>query len=162
MFQDVVQLSANLIKPSIDASCAVNGIECNLYYKRNIEDFTQVTGRGSLGTNDSSYYLEPDFKKVTLLIAEQTKVGYKGANKNNNTKGIETVDTLAETQSYIISYDKQHNIDWKSLMKVEVFYIKGKKYPDAVYQTSKVLEMPLTNNSTIHSGLLHIYLVPMM
>lgn len=163
MFQDIVQRSAKLIKPSIDVACKVNGIECNIYYKKSISTVTPITGRGDVGTNNLSYMELPDFYKKPLLIAEQTKVGYKGAKKSDNSIGAESIDTLnTDPQTYIISYDNQYGIDWKTLMKIELFYTKGKTYPDAVYQTTKVLEMPLTNKSTIHSGLLHIYLVPMM
>ena len=162
MFQDVVQLSATVIKPAIDASCKVNGIQCNVYYKQHLEGITQITGRGNIGTNVASYLSLPDFYKKPLLIANQTKKGYKGANKSDNAKGVETVDTLTEETSYIVTYEKQHGIEWEPLMKIELFYTKGKTYPDAVYQTTRVEEIPLTNKTTVHSGLIHVYLVPMM
>lgn len=161
MFEDIVLLSANLIKPTIDTTCNVNGICCNIYYKRNIDSFTQITGRGDFNTNDSSYLTQPDFYKKPLLIDTPVKVGYKGSGKNNS-KGAESVDSITEEKSYIITYDKQYGIDWKSMMKIEVFYNRAKTQPDVVYQTSEVKEMPLPNNKTIHSGLIHVYLVPMM
>lgn len=165
MFLDSVQISANLIKPSIDASCMINGLECNIYYKRQIEGVTQITGRGDIGTNEGSFNHLPDFYKKPLLIAEQTKVGYKGSSKRNP-KGIESIDAESSTkespQTHIVTYEKQYNINWAPMMKIEIFYNRNSEYPDVVYQTSEVKEIPLPNSTTIHSGLIHVYLVPFM
>lgn len=165
MFNETVFISSQTIKPAIDASCKVNGLLCNLYYKRNIENVTQITGRGNLGTNEGSFYGTPDYYKVPLLIAEQTKVGYKGAGRKNNPKGIESIDTLPSAESpqmHIVTYENQHKIDWQPLMKVEVFYTKNSSSPNAVYQTTEIKEMPLPHNSSMHSGIIHVYLVPFM
>lgn len=165
MFNETVFISSQTIKPAIDASCKVNGFLCNLYYKRNIEGLTQITGRGNLGTNDGSFYDNPDFIKVPLLIAEQTKVGYKGASKKSNPQGIQSIDTLPSAESpqmHIVTYEKQHCIDWQPMMKVEVFYTKNTDYPNAVYQTTEVKEMALPHNNFMHSGIIHVYLVPFM
>ena len=164
MFNDTVLISSQLIKPAIDASCKVNGLLCNIYYKRQIENVTQITGRGSYGTNEGSFYHLPDFCKKPLLLSDQTKVGYKGSKGKNNPKGIETLDSVSENpaQTHIITYDKQYGIEWKENMKIEVFYNRNSTYPSVTYQTTKVLEMALPNNSTIHSGLIHVYLVPFM
>lgn len=166
MFLDVVQISANMIKPSIDASCRMNGIQCNIYYKQFIEGVTQITGRGEIGTNENSFYNLPDFYKKPLLISEQTKVGYKGASKRNNPKGIESIDgestTKESPQTHIVTYEKQYGIEWKPMMKIEVFYNRHSTYPDVVYQTSEIKEVPLPNSKTIHSGLIHVYLIPFM
>lgn len=164
MFFDSTRYSANTVKPSIDAAAKVNGFECNVYYKRTFENITQVTGRGDFGTNDKSYYYLPDFSKVLLLIENQTKAGFKGANKTDNPKAIETLDPMPDgvTNTSIVTYNNQYNIEWEPLMKIEVFYHKHQEFPDIVYQTTKVMEVPLANNGTIHSGLIRVYLAPMM
>lgn len=162
MFQNISGRMANLVKPTIDAMCRVNGLICNVYEKQPKETVTPITGRGeTLGSNNLAFTNLPKYPQVRLLIANPVRKGYKGANINNSTSGTNTVDSITETMPYIETYQYQYGIDWKPMMKVEVFYT-DLNFPQVVYQTTEILEEPLAKKSIMHSGIIHVLLAPFM
>ena len=164
MLHDITYRMSLMVRPTIDASARMNGVRCRLYNKVTIPNVTQITGRGEVvGTNSLSFNKLPDFTDVYLLIYNPIKPGYKGAPASATSQPkTESVAAHTELKSYIETYEGQYGISWVRDMKVEVFYRDTATVPEVVYQVSEVQEVPLADNSSVHSGLIHVYLVPFM
>lgn len=151
---------SKMIAPVIDSMCAIQGVQVNIYKKRVIENVTPITGRGfKYSTNNVSYDKIPDWFKVNLLMDTPTKAGYAGADKSKNASA-DSLDQNTQTSSYFITYRGQYGIDWEEAMKVEIFYSPNSLIPELTYQVVRIMEVPLNDNETMHSGVYHIYLVP--
>lgn len=150
---------SKMIPPVIDHMCHIQGLQVNLYKKRVIENVTPITGRGdTYGSNNVSYLQIPDWFKVKLLMDTPTKAGYAG--KVSSTSEVESLDQNTQQSSYFITYLGQYGIEWEEAMKAEVFYSQDSKVPEITYQVVKIMEVPLNDNKTMHSGIYHVYLVP--
>lgn len=150
---------AKMIPPTIDAMCKIQGVQVNLYKKRILENITPITGRGDkYGSNNLYYTNIPDWFKVNLLLDTPTKAGYAG--KSSSVKDVESIDQNTQLTSYFVTYKGQYEIEWEEAMKVEIFYSPASREPEITYQVVKIMEVPLNDNHTMHSGIYHIYLVP--